>query len=190
MQVYTFSEARQKLASILEQASKDGEVRIKRRDGRSYILKPDTSAKSPLDVKGVDIGISASEIVDFIREGRERRGGGFDFTRFYINVGKNKNLNPAGLMKIINENSKFQNVEIGSIDILKNFSFFEFDKNHEKELIEAFKNVEFEGTKLILEPTKKDKRSARFRPKKRSSDYPRHAKFNSRPDQKRRNKRY
>jgi len=72
MQVYTFSEARQKLASILEQASKDGEVRIKRRDGRSYVLKPETSAKSPLDVKGIDLGLSASEIVDFVREGRER----------------------------------------------------------------------------------------------------------------------
>jgi len=72
MQVYTFSEARQKLASILEQASRDGEVLIKRRDGRSYILKPEKSQKSPLDVKGVDIGLSATEIVDFVREGRER----------------------------------------------------------------------------------------------------------------------
>ena len=72
MQVYTFSEARQKLASILEQASKEGEVKIKRRDGRSYILKPEISAKSPLDVEGVDIRISASEIVDFVRKGRER----------------------------------------------------------------------------------------------------------------------
>ncbi len=72
MQVYTFSEARQKLASILEQASKDGGVKIKRRDGRSYILKPEISTKSPLDVEGIDIGISASEIVDFVREGRER----------------------------------------------------------------------------------------------------------------------
>jgi len=123
------------------------------------------------------------------REGRDSRGGGFDFTRFYINVGKNKDLNPASLMKIINEHSKFQNVEIGNIDILKNFSFFEFDKNHEKDLMKAFENAEYEGTKLIVEPTKKDKRSARFRPKKRSNDYPRHAKFNSRPDQRRRNKR-
>jgi ATP-dependent RNA helicase DeaD len=124
------------------------------------------------------------------RDSREGRGGGFDFTRFYINIGKNKNLNPASLMKIINDNSKFQNVEIGSIDILKNFSFFEFDKNHEKELVKAFKNVDFEGTKLIIEPTKKDKTATKFRSRKRSSDYPSHAKFNSRPDQKRRNKKY
>ena len=123
------------------------------------------------------------------RGGREKRGNGFEFTRFYINVGKNKNLNPAGLLKILNENSKFQNVEIGNIDILKNFSFFEFDKHYEKELIEAFKDVEFEGTKLIVEPTKKDKRATKFRSRKRSNDYPRHAKFNSRPDSKRK-KRY
>ncbi len=71
MQVYTFSEARQKLAAVLEQASIDGEVLIKRRDGRNYILKSETSNRSPLDVKGVDIGISASEIVDVVREGRE-----------------------------------------------------------------------------------------------------------------------
>jgi hypothetical protein len=72
MQVFTFSEARQKLASILEQASKDGEVIIKRRDGRSYSLKPEVISRSPLDIEGIDIGISASEIVDFVREGRER----------------------------------------------------------------------------------------------------------------------
>lgn len=72
MQVYTFSEARQNLASILEQASKDGEVLIKRRDGRTYILKPETHSRSPLDIKGVDIGITSTEIVDIVRQGRER----------------------------------------------------------------------------------------------------------------------
>ncbi len=72
MQVYTFSEARQKLAAVLEQASIDGEVLIKRRDGRNYVLKPETGNRSPLDVEGVDIGISASEIVDIVRESRER----------------------------------------------------------------------------------------------------------------------
>ena len=72
MRVYTFSEARQKLASVLEQASKDGKVKIKRRDGRNYTVKPEASSQSPLDVQGIDVGISASEIVEFVREGRER----------------------------------------------------------------------------------------------------------------------
>ena len=34
MTVYTYSEARQRLASLLEQAAKGAEVRIRREDGR------------------------------------------------------------------------------------------------------------------------------------------------------------
>lgn len=33
MKVYTYSEARQKFASVLDKAQKDGVVRIRRRDG-------------------------------------------------------------------------------------------------------------------------------------------------------------
>lgn len=72
MRVYTYSEARQRLAAILEQARRDGEVRIRRRDGQSFVLMPEKPLTSPLDVKGVDLGITTNEIVSFVREGRER----------------------------------------------------------------------------------------------------------------------
>ena len=71
MKVYTYSEARQRLASVLEQACRDGEVRIQRRDGQSSVLKPEKPLTSPLDVCGVDLGITTDEIVDFVRESRE-----------------------------------------------------------------------------------------------------------------------
>ena len=70
MNVYTYSEARQKLASLLEQAEKEGEVRIKRKDGKVFMLKPQPLSDSPLDVEGINIDITTSEILDFIREGR------------------------------------------------------------------------------------------------------------------------
>jgi hypothetical protein len=38
--VYTYSEARQNLASLLEKAAKEGEVRIKRKDGQIFVVKP------------------------------------------------------------------------------------------------------------------------------------------------------
>ncbi len=72
MNVYTFSEARQKLATILERARKDGEVQIKRRDGQSFVLKPIKTTKSPLDVPGVNLNISSKDIVDIVQEMRER----------------------------------------------------------------------------------------------------------------------
>ena len=73
MVVYTYSEARQKLASILDQVLKEGEVRIKRRDGQVFVVKPESVRGSPLDVPGLDLDLSASEIVQFIQEGRQHQ---------------------------------------------------------------------------------------------------------------------
>ncbi len=72
MKEYSFTEARQHFASILDEAKREGAVCIKKRDGEAFYIKPAVPKKSPLDVKGVDLGISSSEIVDIIREGRER----------------------------------------------------------------------------------------------------------------------
>ena len=74
MKVYTYSEARQNLASLLEAAQREGAVRIRRRDGQAFVLKPESSDASPLDVEGVDLGVTTDEIVSIIREGRERYG--------------------------------------------------------------------------------------------------------------------
>jgi hypothetical protein len=70
MIVYTYSEARQKLASLLEQAVEEGEVRIKRKDGQTFVIRPETRVGSPLDVEGMDLGVTTAEIVRFIQEGR------------------------------------------------------------------------------------------------------------------------
>jgi antitoxin Phd len=75
MNVYTFSEARQKLAAVLEEAQRKGPVRIKRRDGSEFEVALVRSRKSPLDVEGIDLELSAEEIVSALRETRERDGG-------------------------------------------------------------------------------------------------------------------
>ena len=72
MQVYTYSEARQKLATVLEQAENTGKVIIRRKDGRTFSLVPEKAATSPLDVPTIKANITTQEIVDIIREGRER----------------------------------------------------------------------------------------------------------------------
>jgi prevent-host-death family protein len=72
MKEYSFTEARQHFASILEEARKEGVVCVKKRDGEAFYIKPATQKKSPLDVKGVSLGVSSSAIVDIVKEGRER----------------------------------------------------------------------------------------------------------------------
>ncbi len=73
MREYSFTEARQHFASLLEEAKKEGAVCIKKRDGEAFYLKPVESKKSPLDIKGVDLEINSTEIIDIVREGRERK---------------------------------------------------------------------------------------------------------------------
>jgi len=72
MIVYTYSEARQNLASLLDQAAKEGEVRIRRKDGQVFVIKLQPRADSPLDVQAVNLDVTADEIVSIVREGRER----------------------------------------------------------------------------------------------------------------------
>jgi hypothetical protein len=69
---YTYSEARQKLASLLDQAAQDGEVRIRRQDGQVFVVRLQPRAESALDVPRVDLGVTTDEIVSIVREGRER----------------------------------------------------------------------------------------------------------------------
>ena len=72
MQVYTYSEARQKLAIVLRQAESTGKVIIRRKDGRTFALVPEAIASSPLDIPTIRAEVTTEEIVDIVREGRER----------------------------------------------------------------------------------------------------------------------
>ena len=73
MQIYTYSEARQKLAIVLDQAENSGKVLIRRKDGRTFALVPESITLSPLDVPTIKANISTKELIDIIREGRERQ---------------------------------------------------------------------------------------------------------------------
>ena len=75
MEIYSYSEARQKLATVLDEADSAGKVFIRRRDGRTYALVPEGTPTSPLDVPSVSATISAQEIVSLIRRERGRSRG-------------------------------------------------------------------------------------------------------------------
>ncbi len=85
-----------------------------------------------------------------------------NMTRFFINIGKKDKLNPSRLIGLINEQEIAKNIEIGQIEILSTFSFFELDKKFTNETIDAFmqNDVSFEGRSVNVEKTEK-KRSGR-----------------------------
>jgi ATP-dependent RNA helicase DeaD len=84
-----------------------------------------------------------------------------NMTRFFINIGRKDNLNPGKLIGLINEQNIGDKVEIGSIDILDTFSFFEIDKNFEDKTLEAFSSnqPDFDGRSVNIEITKKERSS-------------------------------
>lgn len=72
MNVYTYSEARQHLSAILKEAKNSGKVLIKRKDGSSFAITPETQDSSPFDIPCLKTDVSMNDIIDSIRESRER----------------------------------------------------------------------------------------------------------------------
>ena len=72
MQVYTYSEARQKLASVLDKAEASGRVLIRRKDGRTFSLSPERTKASPLDVPSIKARVTTDELVSIVRKERGR----------------------------------------------------------------------------------------------------------------------
>ena len=99
------------------------------------------------------------------RDSSRRRRGGNDenMTRFFINLGRKDKLNPAKLIGLINDQQIGKKVEIGAIDILDTFSFFEIDKSYKEATLSAFSEnePEFNGRYVNVEITKTNRNNSR-----------------------------
>ena len=73
MTVFTYSQARQNFAKILNIARREGTVRIRRRDGQVFSISPlKKSRRSPFDVKGIKTRVTTKDILQAVRESRAR----------------------------------------------------------------------------------------------------------------------
>ncbi|WP_286500809.1 DEAD/DEAH box helicase [Empedobacter falsenii] len=86
------------------------------------------------------------------------RRGGRDFSRFFINIGQKHNLRVPNLIGLINEQTRNRNIEIGKIEILRNFSFFEVDTQFESLVLESFKDAQRDGVGLDVQISKPEPR--------------------------------
>ncbi len=77
-----------------------------------------------------------------------------DFSRFHINIGSKDGIKPVNVIGLINDNCKQRGIEIGKIDIMKNFGFFEVESKHEKDVINGFKNKKFNDVDLTVQIAK------------------------------------
>ena len=85
------------------------------------------------------------------KKGRKGRDENANLTRMFLNVGKKENLTPVRLIGIINNALDSGTAEIGRIEILNNFSFFEIEPQAAQVLLTAIKSQTFEGRNLSVE---------------------------------------
>ena len=72
MKVYTYSEARQHLADVLNTARRE-EVIIRRKGGDTFSLSLKKTRRSPFDVPGLKTRVKTRDILLAIREVRARQ---------------------------------------------------------------------------------------------------------------------
>lgn len=84
---------------------------------------------------------------------KTRRGSRRDtkYSRLFISLGSKDNVQPAKMIGFINRVVNDRDVVIGKIDIMRNFSFFEVDSDHEQQVINSMKGAEFDDIPVNVE---------------------------------------
>jgi ATP-dependent RNA helicase DeaD len=91
------------------------------------------------------------------RGGRERkdRGDSENKTRFFVNLGRRDGLNPGGLLRVICDSTGLRSDNIGRIDIMASFSFFEADNELVDQILTKANGSDYEGNAVSVEVTRK-----------------------------------
>lgn len=85
------------------------------------------------------------------RRSRSRNLGNEDQQRFYVNKGTGIGLNKGALLRIVCQNSGLKSSEVGRIDLFKEFTFFNVNKEHAKKVFDGMKSAEFDGHVMKIE---------------------------------------
>ena len=89
--------------------------------------------------------------------GRERGGKpkrkNENMTRFFFNLGKKDNLKKLDMLDIINTATKKskKRPDVGDIEILEKFSFFEVDKDFKNDILKNLPSMKFKGKEMRAE---------------------------------------
>lgn len=94
----------------------------------------------------------------------DRREGGFEkrsreatpgFSRLFINLGKTDNFFPNELIGLLNGNTRGR-IELGRIDLMQNFSFFEVPEKEADNVLKALNRSKWKDRKVVVEVAGED----------------------------------
>ena len=85
--------------------------------------------------------------------GRKSRKNNENMVRFFFNLGKRDKLKKTDVLDIINQATKKskKRADIGDIEVLEKFSFFEVEKSFEKDILNNITAMKFKGKEMRAE---------------------------------------
>lgn len=91
--------------------------------------------------------------------------------RLFINVGSNNKVQPKHIVESIASSTSLPGKLIGAIDIFDRFTFVEVPKEYSVEVMEAMKNYNLKGKKIVIQrsnkkrPVKRNRQQSQLSPK-------------------------
>ena len=92
------------------------------------------------------------------------------YVRMYINLGKIDNFGLKGLMDMLNDHTRSR-VDVGKVDLMKKFSFFEVDETKTEKVLKAFEGLSWNGRPVTVEVASEEVPQEDFEPKKRRTGF-------------------
>jgi len=72
MRVYNYTDVCNNLSGLLDEAKKNQDVMIKSKTGELFIVQLASQKGSAYNLPNIDLGLSRDEIINYIKEVRER----------------------------------------------------------------------------------------------------------------------
>ena len=73
------------------------------------------------------------------------------YTRLFLNVGKSDGVYANQIIELINRSLKKERIQIGRIDLMQNFSFFEVNESQAEMVIKALNKTKYNSRKILVE---------------------------------------
>lgn len=114
------------------------------------------------------------------------------YTRLFLNLGKSDGFYTNQIIELVNRNLKKERIQIGRIDLMQNFSFFEVIESQAQMVIKALNKVNLNNRKVVVEVagenTGKSDKSGKKRSEKRKETAPAKAAKEDKKEKSKKNK--
>ena len=114
------------------------------------------------------------------------------YTRLFLNLGKSDGFYTNQIIELVNRNLKKERIQIGRIDLMQNFSFFEVIESQAQMVIKALNKLNLNNRKVVVEVagenTGKSDKSGKKRSEKRKETTPAKAAKEDKKEKSKKNK--